>query len=372
MSDEFDIAIVGGGLLGAALGYGMADGQRRIAMLDEGDSAFRAARGNFGLVWVQGKGMGSPAYMEWTRASAAAWPQLAAAIRHETGIDVALAQRGGLHLCLSDAEAEARRLFVARLLAQPGGAVHAIEMLDPAQLSRLVPGIGREVVAGSHCALDGHLNPLKLWRGLHEGFARRGGSYLPQSGVTAITRTADGFELKTAERSFRAERVVIAAGLGSDKLARQVGIAVPVRPQRGHVIALERAQPFLELPIETLRQTDEGTFLIGDSQDEPGLSEATASGILAAMAARAVRMIPALRGVRVIRTWAALRVLTPDGFPLYQASRTHPGAFVATCHSGVTLAAVHALRLAPQLAAGRLDADLEPFSGERFGVPAAA
>ena len=44
------------------------------------------------------------------------------------------------------------------------------------------------------------------------------------------------------------------------------------------------------------------------------------------------------------------------------------GAFVATCHSGVTLAANHALAVAPMIAAGRLDADLDVFSARRFDV----
>src|SRR5206468_1865961 len=83
-----------------ALAYGMADGHRRIAIFDEGDRAFRASRGNFGLVWVQGKGVDLSAYAAWTRLSASLWPELANLISSDTGIDVALDQPGGLHLCL--------------------------------------------------------------------------------------------------------------------------------------------------------------------------------------------------------------------------------------------------------------------------------
>jgi len=77
--------------------------------------------------------------------------------------------------------------------------------------------------------------------------------------------------------------------------------------------------------------------------------------------------------LNVVRTWAALRVMTRDGFPIYDQSARHPGAFLATCHSGVTLAANHALTLAPLIAAGGLPADqFKPFSATRFDVPAAA
>ena len=75
----------------------------------------------------------------------------------------------------------------------------------------------------------------------------------------------------------------------------------------------------------------------------------------------------------VVRAWAALRVMTPDGFPVYDQSRRFPGAFVAACHSGVTLAAAHALMLAPLIAAGSLPADpFETFSLRRFDVQKAA
>ncbi len=42
--------------MGAALAFGLQRRGLSTLMLDEGDMAFRAARGNFGLVWVQGKG----------------------------------------------------------------------------------------------------------------------------------------------------------------------------------------------------------------------------------------------------------------------------------------------------------------------------
>jgi glycine/D-amino acid oxidase-like deaminating enzyme len=84
------------------------------------------------------------------------------------------------------------------------------------------------------------------------------------------------------------------------------------------------------------------------------------------MAARATRIFPALSGARVVRAWAALRVMTPDGFPVYEQSAAHPGAFVASCHSGVTLAAVHAYAFAPAIAAGVLPESFRPFTATRF------
>jgi glycine/D-amino acid oxidase-like deaminating enzyme len=116
----------------------------------------------------------------------------------------------------------------------------------------------------------------------------------------------------------------------------------------------------------------EGRVMIGDSQEEAGFDTSVDTGVAAAIAARAVRAFPLLARANVVRSWAALRVMTRDGFPIYEQSASCPGAFIVTCHSGVTLAAAHATALAPQVAAGALSRDLGAFSARRFDVPAAA
>jgi glycine/D-amino acid oxidase-like deaminating enzyme len=72
-----DTLVIGGGLVGLSVAYGLARAGERVQLLDEGDDAYRAARGNFGLVWVQGKGLGRPDYARWTLQAAAAWPAFA-------------------------------------------------------------------------------------------------------------------------------------------------------------------------------------------------------------------------------------------------------------------------------------------------------
>ena len=367
----YDVAVVGGGLVGAAIAFGLRGLGTKLALLDEGDVAHRAARGNFGLIWVQGKGLGLPPYAAWTQRSAREWPRLAALLREETGIDVALRQPGGLHVCLSPGELSARAHRLTQWAAQAGNAA-GVDVLDRAGVAARLPGIGPDVAGGTYCALDGDCNPLRLLRALHAGVARAGGAVLPRRGVTRIEPAPGRFVLHTAQGTVECGRVVLAAGLGTAKLAPMVGLGVPVAPNKGQVLVLERLRPFLPLPLETLRQTDDGTVLVGDAQQARGLDETLDPAVLAAIAGRAARIFPFLRDVRVVRAWAALRVMSPDGFPLYAQSVAHPGAYAAACHSGVTLAAVHALALAPALASGAWPPELSPFSPERFDVRATA
>lgn len=368
-AQNYDIVVIGGGLVGSALAYGLACGEAHVAMLDEGDRALRAAHGNFGLVWVQGKGVDCAPYVRWTRASARRWPELALRLREDTGIDVALSQPGGLHLCLSEREREARAQQVVRIGA--GGAAARVEMLDRKTLAELLPGVGPDVAGASYCHEDGHVDPLRLLHALQAGFVRLGGTLLTAASVRTVASNGAAFTLTSARGRVHAARVVLAAGLGSAALASQLGLSAPLSAQRGQIVALQRMPPCLPLPVETMRQTAVGTVLLGDSQEDVADTQ-TSTGVLSAIAARAVRAMPTLAAAQVVRCWAALRVLTPDGYPIYEQSRAAPGAFLATCHSGVTLAAIHALDLAPQIAAGAIDAELNAFSGDRFAVAAVA
>src|SRR5439155_4092526 len=266
--NEFDFAVIGGGLVGAAIAWGLARRGRSVAMLDEGDIAFRASRGNFALIWVQSKGGGMSRYALWTRQSSDVWPQLAEAIRIETGLDVCLHQPGGFHLLLSQKEMENRANALKRLHNQPGMVPFEYRMLDHAQTQKMLPQVGPDVIGASFCPLDGHVNALRLLRALHVGFQRHGGRYFSDCAVERIESRGGEFRLHSGSIEIAAHKIVLAAGLGNAELAPLVGINAPVRPQRGQIIVTEKVAPFMNYVVHTIRQTDEGSVMISDSVEE--------------------------------------------------------------------------------------------------------
>lgn len=363
---EMDTLIIGGGIVGMSLAYGLARAGRRVQLLDQGDDAFRAARGNFGLVWVQGKGLGRPDYARWSMQSAARWPAFARELADVTGIDVELSQPGGLSMCLSDDELAERAAQMQRLRSDLGGD-YAFEILDAAAVRALVPQTGPDVVGAVLCPLDGHASPLKLLQALVRAFEQAGGVLTPGVTVASIEHRDDHFEVACEEgRRYRASRLVLAAGLGNARLGPMVGLQAPVRPNRGQILVTERLQPFLRHPTLHVRQTGDGVLQIGDSKEEVGFDDGTTLAQLSRIAARAVRCFPLLAQVNVVRTWGALRVMTADGFPIYEASTRCPGAFVVTCHSGITLAAQHASVLAAWIDGGQEPELITEFKAARF------
>ena len=180
------------------------------------------------------------------------------------------------------------------------------------------------------------------------------------------------FRIEAGGESVAAPKIVLAAGLGNAELAPLFGLNAPVRPQRGQILVTERTDRAWPLPLGNIRQTPEGTIMLGSSEEEVGFDTGQKPEVMQAIARRAALTFPWLAELQIVRAWAALRVMPPDGLPIYDQSERFPGAFTANCHSGVTLAGAHANLFAPMVAAGALDPVLAPFSARRFDVPEAA
>ena len=364
----YDVAVIGGGMVGAAIAYGCARNGARTAMLDQGDAALRAARANAGLIYSQGKGEGMPAYAAWTRRSIGLWPDFAETMASAAGRGIGFRRRGVLAFCVGEREYDDRRALLHRMHNQLGGPAAPVRMLDRHDVEALLPNasLGPAVAGASWSPDDADVNGLWLLRALHAGFRRTNGDSLLDRTVTRIEPSDAGFDIITDHDSISARKVVIACGLGIPALAAMVGLRAPVHPVRGQMIVTERLAPVLAIPGSGVRQIDEGVVQIGTTMEDGVIEPATTVPDLARMAARAVSVLPALAQASVVRSWAGIRPMTPDGFPIYQQSPTHPGAFVAVCHSGVTLCAAHAGPLADAILAGALPDEVHDLHPGRF------
>ncbi|MFM0365515.1 NAD(P)/FAD-dependent oxidoreductase [Paraburkholderia sediminicola] len=371
MFHDYDVIVAGAGMVGAAVGYGLAGQGRRVLMLDGKDTDFRAAKANFGLVWAHGKGYGQPEYQRLSLSAVKDWPEFAQQLEAESGFELSYERKGGLHFCMSENELSDRATKLGAWHAQTPELPPTTRILTRGELDRRFPSLrlGNDVAGASLGELDGHVNPLRLLAALQAAFLHRGGHVRTGRAVTAIKALpGGGFEVTAGEQQVCSERVVIAAGLGSSTLGSMVGLDVPIRPQRGQLLVTERLAPLLPIPASGLRQTGEGTVMIGVTQEEVGYDLSTTSDAAVRMARRALRILPGLASARLVRQWACLRIMTPDGAPVYASSPLYPGADIALCHSGVTLASFHAGPYARALAGGLLPNTLDVFHHDRFNV----
>ena len=186
--------------------------------------------------------------------------------------------------------------------------------------------------------------------------------------VTAVTKS-DLFSVRCSDGStVQSEKLILSAGLGARDLGPLLGFRVPVRAQRGQVLITEKLPKLINRPSLIARQVDEGGVQIGATNEEVGMDDGVTQSGVSGLAREAIAAYPALAKAQLVRSWGALRVLSPDGLPIYQESAEMPGAYLVTCHSGITLAAAHGLFLPDWLDRTSASPNLEVFSEKRFTV----
>lgn len=368
-SAPYDWIIVGGGLVGASIAYGLIQKspQLRILVLDGGDTDHRASVGNFGLVWVQGKGCEFPAYANWSLQGADLWPQFARQLSHKSQIDIAYQRQGGLEFALSQQQLNALSEEMAAMARHTQGAFQ-YTILDRDAALALQPGLGEAVVGAVYSPQDGQVNPLSLLSALHKANQLHGVEYQARCPVEHIEVLEQGFNAV----GFVAKHIVLCAGLDNQRLGKQLDMHLPVSPVKGQILITERASAgTLTYASPQMRQTAEGTIQIGGSHEHSGLDNRSTLEVMQTIADDAIALMPGLAHLKLVRTWGALRIMSPDGAPIYQRSHKYTGAFGVCCHSGVSLAAAHAGPLSSWLL-NALDGDqktlIEAMSNDRFPI----
>ena len=114
-----------------------------------------------------------------------------------------------------------------------------------------------------------------LHEALLKSFQDLGGHYLPNHRVLDIKPQGGGFSLKIGLNEIACGRVVLAGGIANSWLGPMVGMDVPVKALRGQILVTERLKPLFDIPTSLMRQTDEGTVMLGDTREDVGLDEGT-------------------------------------------------------------------------------------------------
>jgi len=177
------------------------------------------------------------------------------------------------------------------------------------------------------------------------------------SPVTAISRGPGEngriTGIKTPTATIATETVVCAAGVWSHEAADLLGLTLPLRPRKGHVLVTAGVPGFIHHPlleggyVTTVQQATEdvqaalvaeltaaGTMLLGSSREFAGFDRTVSLAVVQAIARRAVRFLPKLTGMSIIRSYAGLRPWSPDHLPLIGPVAKAPGFYLATGHEG--------------------------------------
>jgi sarcosine oxidase, subunit beta len=381
MSDaRCDVLVIGGGVTGCAAAYYLARSGAAVTLVERSDLNTAASGRNAGGLHGQ---IQFPPFAElgeeWAASFAPALELMRDAIELWRNLpdelDADLEVRIGGGILVADSEEQMRLIEWKASLEQRHGIPSRVLARD--ELRALAPYLAHDVAGGVLCEIEGKANPLLAVPALARAAIASGARLLLRTGVLEIVPDKGAFRVETTRGSLRCERIVNCAGAETGRVSALVGVDLPVE---GHPIQASVTEPVAPLvphlvyfagePL-TLKQARVGSLLVGGGW--PARLDARSGRLAVDLDSLrenlrvALRVVPALAGALILRTWAGVCPGLPDQRPIVGELEDVPGFVVAMFpFLGFTCGPLLG-RIAADLALGRDPGrDLAPFSPARL------
>jgi glycine oxidase len=385
---DFDVVVVGGGVIGLGCAWRLAQRGARVAVLERGEPGGGATRVAAGMLAPVGElTFGEPELLELTLAAARLYPGFVAELEAATGEATGYERLGALHVALDrDEAAQLRRVHDL----QRSFELEA-EWLPPRKCRELEPGLTPSFHGGVFAAGEAAVDPRALTRALlaaceAEGVEVRTGTDVVEGvfegerlvGVRTTSGSAGPLYRYAEQRSggpfdraggeeVRAETVVLAGGAWSGATEWLPEHArPPVRPVKGQVLELRaRQRPGADAAEPAARHIlaservylvprADGRLVVGATVEEMGFDTAVTAGGVHELLREAYRLLPDVAEMELLGATAGLRPGTPDNLPLVGPGAVD-GLVLATGHfrNGILLAPLAAQAVADLLSGDR-------------------
>ncbi|WP_234186932.1 FAD-binding oxidoreductase [Shinella sp. NM-101] len=287
----------------------------------------------------------------------------------ETGTASMLRKEGNLQVYESQAELD------ASLPGWKARAEHGIAFrhMDAAEMATIQPGLAPRFTHGTFTPGWYSIADPKLYTlALADHFRARGGK-IERAEVSSLHPIEGGVEIRTTDgRTLRAQKVVLAAGAFSHRVARSLGENIPLETERGYNTTLPADAFDLRTQVTfgghgfVVTRLSTG-IRVGGAVELGGLKLPPNFRRSEAMLERARAFLPGLKPEGGVQ-WMGFRPSLPDSLPAIGAARATPRVVYAFGHGhlGLTQSAGTARLVAELLTDGRTAIDIAPFSPQRF------
>ena len=386
-----NVVVVGGGIIGAACVFELAERGASVTLLEREELAAGASGRNNGL-WITPV---DPALLPMAKISLARYLEIADASPIPLRLD--REPIGLVAAALDDEE-----MTTGERSHEPYRAAGVrVDRLQPEDVLQLEPAIASQVLGGWLVHHGHRLAPAALTVSLALMAAARGATVRHHLPVRALLEARDRVTgVVTDEGPIDADEVVVAAGPWSSSLLDPIGVRLPITGARGWLVRLDprpglvrhlvasagweeatgrwedgavRAGSLEEVSAATstlLHPATDGSLIAGSSRQPVITPEAEEPGVPTRIVQGAIRMVPALADSQIRSAWWGIRPLTPDERPV--VGRVGEGLSIAAGHGseGVILGAGTGQLVAAQLLGVDAPFDPEPFEPGRFPTAA--
>jgi glycine oxidase len=363
-----DVVVVGGGIVGTAVAERLTRDGRRVVLLERGAIGREASWAAAGLLTPVHPWRYPEAMLALDAASLALWPDLAARLLAETGVDLELRATGLLSLLESDDD---EREADSRVAWKRSRGEMAARLTRDEALER-EPSLAASIRGALWLPDLAQIRNHRAARALAAAAAKRGAVVREDAAVLSLVeRSGRVVGVRSRDGECSAGVVVLAAGAWCPQIAREDAFLARCVPAKGQMALLGAGRAALRHMVlasgEYLVPRSDGRVLAGSTVEYVGFDKSVTAGGLATIAGAVLRMAPRLADAPVEATWAGLRPDTPDHLPLIGEIR--PGLVAATGHfrSGIMLAPVTA-EIVREIVDGRCARDLASFAPRQPGA----
>ena len=353
---EYETIIIGGGVIGSGIAYHLSEVQSDgILVIDKKFPLSGTSGATHAWIWIHSK---SPSwYAEFSMYSA----DLYGYLQRKIG-DIEFNRTGGISPFFTEGEREQ-----AQKLAECQGEVGIdIQILSRDEALLREPALSPEILGAMYSNADGNVNPMRLVDQYMRSSKKNGVTYELYNPVTGIEKKQGSFIVTTENATFSCKKLVLSAGIWTKQLGKMLGITVPVKPVKGQIIITEPLAPLLKLTLSTMRQTSNGEVLIGISKEYAGVDRRSTLDVMIETANMGIKVVPALARAKIVRSFAGLRVMPEDDFPILGMVPGIENLYIAVMHSGITLSPLVGTLMTELIRSGETSIPIERFSIARF------
>jgi glycine/D-amino acid oxidase-like deaminating enzyme len=355
MSPSRRVIVIGAGIVGASIAWHLARRGAAVTVIDRGQPAGEATEKSF--AWINATYGNPEPYFRLRFLSMQEYRRL------EDELDGALgvAWQGCLMWDLEDAALD----DFARQHAAWG---YDVRLVGRAEIAALEPGLIDPPAQAAYAAGDGTIDPVAATKALLAAAEQLGAAIRLDAEVTDLATTAQGMQVVTGAGVLEADCCVLAAGIGTIGLCGRLGVNLPMRPTPGLLVHSRPAPSLLRHIVEApgLHMKQERSRIVAgvDYGGGPVPNDRDAEGL------RLLRLVRRhLRGaddLAMERVTVGLRPMPADGMPVVGFAPDARGVYLATMHSGITLAPAIGRFAAMEILDGARIELLAPYRPERF------
>lgn len=340
-----DIVLIGGGAIGLSIAYELATHGASVRVLDQSQLGQESSWAGAGMI-TPGNPAGAKSPDTRLRAeSFVLWPDWAARLREESGIDTGFARCGGIELSPDRSASE-----IAAVAAKFQSEGVRAELVGPRELQKLEPHLNPELGDAVHLPDYCQVRNPRLLKALLGACLARGVQLSPGSQVIGIER--DGQQVtsvRTPTETISAEQFVVCTGAWSQSVLAQVGGSIQVAPVRGQIVLLDAlplpTRRIIEVGSRYIVPRADGRLLIGSTEEHVGFEKRNTADAVAELIRFGCELIPSLKSARFERCWSGLRPGSPSGLPYLGRVSSTDNLFVAAGHfrAGLMLSPITAV-----------------------------